>query len=182
MGSKKNKRPPAEQGPVELNVMPFVDVFSLLTTFLLFSAVFIQIGILEVQIPFLSNASPPDFDKPERVFDVKIDVMKDKIEVRSLWTAEPIDEKKKEFPRTPEGIEQAHKELLSIRTAQPDTDKITLFSDDEITYKELTEVLDAVKFLKEGETLPAAKNPETSKSRESQPALFPKVVMGSVML
>jgi len=182
MARKTKMRPPSDQGPVELNVMPFVDVFSLLTTFLLFSAVFIQIGVLEVQIPFLSNAKPPDFDKPERVFDLKIDVSKENINVTSSWSLAPVDEKKKQFPRTSVGLEAAHKELLAIRTAQPDNDKITLFSDDDLTYKELAEVLDAVKFLKEGESIPPPKDPATAKSNESQPTLFPKVIFGSVML
>lgn len=179
---KKNRRTTPEVGAVDLNVMPFIDVFSLLTTFLLFSAVFVQIGVLEVQIPFLSNAKPPDFQKPERILEVKADVTKESIEISSSWTAAPIDEKKKVFPRDKTGIAEAHRELVSIRTAYPDIDKLTMFADDEITYKELAEVLDAVKFLAPGETLPPPKDPSVLKNGESQPSLFPKVIMGSVML
>lgn len=179
---KKRKKPPEELGAVELNVMPFIDVFSLLTTFLLFSAVFIQIGVLEVQIPFLSNAKPPDFQKPQREFEVKIDVSPEFVEVSSSWTVAPTEEKKKQFPRNKEGIAEAHRELLAIRTAHPDTDKLTMFSDDEVIYKDLAEVLDAVKFLAAGESLPPPKNPDTVKNSEAQPTLFPKVIMGSVML
>jgi biopolymer transport protein ExbD len=179
---KKRKKPPEELKAVELNVMPFVDVFSLLTTFLLFSAVFIQIGVLEVQIPFLSNAKPPDFQKPQREFEVKVDVSLEFVEINSSWTVAPIEERKKQFPRTKEGIAEFHRELLAIRTEHPDTDKLTMFADDEVIYKDLAEVIDAVKFLAEGESLPPPKNPETLKNSEAQPTLFPKVVMGSVML
>jgi biopolymer transport protein ExbD len=179
---KKHKRTSPEVGAVDINVMPFIDVFSLLTTFLLFSAVFIQIGVLEVQIPFLSNAKPPDFQKPERILEVKADVTKETIEISSSWTVAPIDEKKKQFPRDKAGLAEAHRELLGIRTAHPDVDKITMLADDEITYKELAEVLDAVKFLAPGETLPPPKDPTVLKNGEAQPSLFPKVVMGSVML
>ncbi len=179
---RKRKGSTIEAGAVELNVMPFIDVFSLLTTFLLFSAVFIQIGVLEVQIPFLSNAKPPDFQKPERILEVKADVSKEFIEISSSWTAAPTDEKKKQFPRNKAGIAEAHRELISIRTTHPDIDKLTMYSEDEITYKELAEVLDAVKFLSPGETLPPPKDPSAMKNGESQPSLFPKVIMGSVML
>ena len=58
MSSRKRRKQKAgfvEGAPVELNVMPFIDVFSLLTTFLLFSAAFITIGILEVQIHYFRN-------------------------------------------------------------------------------------------------------------------------------
>ena len=58
--------------------MPFVDIFSLLTTFLLFSAVFVKIGILEVQVPFLSNAAPPPDEKPSRSISVNVDMENDK--------------------------------------------------------------------------------------------------------
>jgi biopolymer transport protein ExbD len=184
MDTMKRKRRGADTqtGAVELNVMPFIDVFSLLTTFLLFSAVFIQIGVLEVQIPFLSNAKPPDFQKPERLLEVKVDLSKDFIEVSTSWTAAPVDEKKKQFQRDKAGIAEAHRELLSIRTAHPDLDKLTMFTEDEITYNELAEVLDAVKFLAPGETLPPPKDPSAVKNGEAQPSLFPKVIMGSVML
>ena len=74
-GHRKKKRMGADGGgSIELNVMPFIDVFSLLTTFLLFSAVFVQIGILEVQVPFLSNSNPPDNSKPSRDLSIKLDV------------------------------------------------------------------------------------------------------------
>ena len=60
----------------ELNIVPFIDVFSMLNTFLLMTAVFTAIGIIEVQIPFLTSAPPPK-EELTRSLDVKVDMEKD---------------------------------------------------------------------------------------------------------
>lgn len=51
--SKKKKRKQLESQSAQLNIMPFIDIFSMLNTFLLISASFVSIGILKVQVPFL---------------------------------------------------------------------------------------------------------------------------------
>ncbi len=76
---KKKRRSTIKYRDIQLNIMPFIDVFSLLNTFLLMSAVFLAVGIIEVQIPFLTTA-PPDKKTDEKFCDVKVDMEKDKIE------------------------------------------------------------------------------------------------------
>lgn len=182
---KKKRRSVDGGGSIELNVMPFVDVFSLLTTFLLFSAVFVQIGILEVQVPFLSNSNPPDMSKPSRDIEIKLDVRAKYIEVQTAYTQPPINETKDKYDPTDKGIEQMHNKLVELRQANLETDKITLFADDDVEYEVLAKVLDATKFLKESD--PKIKQPEPKKGEKapntgSQLLLYPKVIMGSVML
>ena len=92
---KKKKRKAIKYRDIELNIMPFIDVFSLLNTFLLMSAVFIAIGVLEVQIPFLSSA-PPDTKDNERTLDISVDVEKEKIEVTTVWSRAPENEAQRE--------------------------------------------------------------------------------------
>ena len=75
--SRKKKKRSIPYKDVELNIMPFIDIFSMLNTFLLFSAVFLSVGVLEVQIPFLSNQPPPDDPKDSRLFQVNVDVSKE---------------------------------------------------------------------------------------------------------
>ena len=62
----------------ELNIMPFIDIFSMLNTFLLLSAAFIGLGIIEVQIPFLSNSTEVK-EKPTRFYDLKVEFEKERI-------------------------------------------------------------------------------------------------------
>ena len=79
---KKKRRKKIVYRDIQLNIMPFIDVFSLLNTFLLMSAVFLSVGIIEVQIPFLTSAPPEKQD--EKFCDVKVDMEKEKIEVFGL--------------------------------------------------------------------------------------------------
>lgn len=177
MGKKRKK---VKYRDIELNIMPFIDVFSLLNTFLLMSAVFLSVGILEVQIPFLTT-TPPEKNPDERVLDVKIDMSKDKVEVTAAFTKPPINEQKKEFKITKDDIVSLHKFLVEIRRNNPDTDKVSFFSDDDVIWKDMAHVLDAVKVRQAGDPVFVTKGTDVEKAVAAE-FLFPKVVMASVML
>lgn len=183
-GHRKKKRKGNDGGgSIELNVMPFIDVFSLLTTFLLFSAVFVQIGILEVQVPFLSNSNPPNMDKPSRDLEIKIDLRKDYVEVQTAYTQPPVNETATKFDISEKGIADYHNKLVELRVGNPEIDKLTLFSDDDVEYDVIAKVLDATKFLKETDPKSITQpEPKKGEPARRQLLLFPKVIMGSVML
>ena len=180
MSRKRRKMKSLVFRDIELNIMPFVDVFSLLNTFLLFSAVFLSIGIIEVQVPFLTNA-PPEKTEKTRDFTIKVDILPDKIQLITSWTMAPVDEKKEEFPLTPQGADELHVKLIAARTQNKETDKLTVFSEDEIAFEKLTMVLDAIKFLKPGEPRFQEVDPKTNERRDTD-YLYPKVILGSVLL
>ena len=179
---KKKRMGPDGGGSIELNVMPFIDVFSLLTTFLLFSAVFVQIGILEVQVPFLSNSNPPDNSKPSRDLSIKLDLTKDYVEVQTSFSQPPINETKDRYKLDEKGIASMHDKLVQVRIANPKNDKITLFSDDDVEYEVLAKVLDATKFLNEDDPKEITQPESKDGKPRRQLLLYPKVIMGSVML
>jgi len=166
---------------IELNIMPFVDVFSMLNTFLLFSAVFISIGMIEVQIPFLSNAPPPKKVEKTRDLDIKVNIAADKVEILTSWTAAPVDEKRENFPLTEAGMADMHNKLIALRRQYEDTDKVTVFSDDDVIYEKLALVLDTVKLRKDNEPQFSEKDIITGEKRPGI-FLYPKVVIGSVLL
>lgn len=174
--------------PVELNVMPFIDVFSLLTTFLLFSAVFITIGVIEVQLPFFSSKVSPSDDKEERTFEIKVDATEEKLVISTNFTMEPKEEKSYDFDNTEDGLKEFHTKLYEFRAANPKVDKLTLFSSDEIIYEKLVNILDAIKYLHEEEVeiVKPGAEPKTaieeSNSRPKNLPLYPKVVMGDVIM
>src|SRR5690242_5526162 len=111
--SRRRKRRGVAYEDVELNIMPFIDIFSMLNTFLLFSAVFLSVGIMEVQIPFLSNAKP-EKKEDNRFFVVNVSVEKEKIEVDARYSAPPENLNRKEFPNTPDGQKQMHAHLVDL--------------------------------------------------------------------
>ena len=165
--------------------MPFIDVFSLLTTFLLFSAVFIQIGIIEVQAPFFSNKPQKDEGKNKRLISVHVTLEQNKIEVETFFDIPPRNAKSEDFALDEAGIQEMHDHLVEIRQENPDTDKLTLFVDDEISYDNVVKVVDAIKILNADDPpIPQSGSSETKStaSHQTNRYLYPKVVMGNVLL
>ncbi|MBP6219220.1 MAG: biopolymer transporter ExbD [Oligoflexales bacterium] len=166
---------------VELNIMPFIDIFSLLCTFLLFSAVFLSMGIHVVQIPFLSNAAAPSSEK-ERTLSIKVHVEKDSILLSSEWSEEPLEKNDQTFPRNADGITRLHEALVGLRVVNKTIDKLDLFADDELTYADLVDVLDAIKLRQKNDPVFEVFDKKTNTQIRDEVGLFPKVVMGSVIL
>lgn len=177
---KKKKKRSVKYRDIELNIMPFIDVFSLLNTFLLMSAVFLSVGILEVQVPFLTSAPPPP-QTDERTLEVKADMSKDQVEVTAEYSRPPINQQKKTFKLTKDEIAQLHKFLVDIRRSSPETDKLQFFTDDDVIWKDMAKVLDAIKVRQPGDPVFQTKGTDVEKAVAAE-FLFPKVVMASVML
>ena len=181
MSSRKKKRKKIKYRDIELNIMPFIDVFSLLNTFLLMSAVFLSVGILEVQIPFLTNA-PPEKTPDERTLEIKVEMEKDKVDVTAAFSRPPVNEQKKSFKLTKEDIAAMHKFLVDIRRQNPDVDKLQFFTEDDVIWKDMAHVLDAIKVRQPGDPVFAPKNATQAEQAMASEFLYPKVVMASVML
>ena len=170
--SRKRKRTVQDIPDVELNIMPFIDIFSLLNTFLLFTATFVSIGLLRVQVPFLSNATP-DNNKPTRSLNINIDVSSDQLVLRTAYSTAPTNKNSTSFATSTDGIAALHRALLDLKHSNPKDDKVTLYSDEDVSYHKLIEVLDAIKL---DDTV------DTSDGITDNNTLYPKVVMGSVLL
>lgn len=180
MSSKKKKRrKKIVYRDIQLNIMPFIDVFSLLNTFLLMSAVFLAVGVIEVQIPFLTSA-PPDKKDDEKFCDVKVDMEKEKIEA-TAQDCKGVDPKK-EFKVTKEDIASLHRYLVDVRRGNQDTDKIAFFTEDDVLWKDIAKVLDAIKLRQPGDPVFVSKTGTAVEQALAAEFLFPKVVMSSVML
>jgi biopolymer transport protein ExbD len=182
-GKKHKRRGSSSVGPEspELNIMPFIDIFSMLNTFLLVSAAFVGLGILEVQIPFLSNSSEIK-EPPSRSFNIRVDVADAEIKVTSEWTEQPFEKSVKTFKVDEADIELFHQEMIALRTKVPDNDKVTVFSDDSVKYEILIKAIDAIKSMREKEPPLALPNADELKRTGRDRYLFEKVVIGSVIL
>ena len=185
MARRKRRLKQISDGPpIDLNVMPFIDVFSLLTTFLLFVAVFTHIGILEVQVPFLSNQLNKDKDqtKPKRSITVHVTLDNNTIAVESFFLDPPTNQKTQKFNMSEPGIAQMHNYLTQLRRDHPTTDKLSLFPTDDVDYESIVAVIDAIKFLKDTEP-PISTSLTASEDEEqnAQNSLYPKVIIGNVL-
>jgi biopolymer transport protein ExbD len=186
-GKKKRRSAMAGAGggpeSPELNIVPFIDIFSMLNTFLLVSASFIGLGIIEVQIPFLSN-SPDTKELPERSFSIRVDVEENGVLVTSQWTAPPVEKTETRYELTPADIDRLHQDMIALRVKVPENDKVTLYAVDKVRYEKLVTVLDAIKSLKENEpplNLPNS-DPNAAPAKGKGGFVFEKIVIGSVIL
>ena len=179
---RKAKHAPKAYRDVELMVMPFIDVFSILVTFLLTMAVFVSFGIIEVQIPFLSS-EPPKKEDSDRSFEVKVEMEKDKLRIVTSYSAPPKNEQIFRYEVNEAKIAEFHRKLIDIRLQNLETDKVTFFTDDDVVYEDIIEVMDAIKLRAETDPDIPIVNAKNEKEAEALKSfLYPKVVMGSVIL
>lgn len=177
--SRRKKRERKEHPPPALNIMPFIDIFSMLNTFLLVSAAFVNIGIIEVQVPFLTNAPPPK-EKPARSLEIHVSVERDKVELETKYDQPPIDENKTEYKLTEADLKRMHKDLVELRKNNPDSDKVNVHSEDDVKYQNLVSVLDTIMVREQGDPVFAEEDSEGEKTKND--FIFRKIVMANVIL
>lgn len=178
MAAGKKKRRKINYRDIQLNIMPFIDVFSLLNTFLLMSAVFLSVGIIEVQIPFLSSA-PPDKKQDDKSCSVKVDMSKENFEVNAEHCG--VDASKK-FKADKGGAGEMHAHLVNIRKQNLDTDKLQFFTEDDVIWGDVAMALDAIKLRGSKDPVLVKKDATDAERAAASEFLFPKVVMASVIL
>jgi len=178
MSNKKRKSIPYKD--VEINITPMIDVFSLLTTFLLMSAASISIGITDVQIPFFTNA-PEKSSKSVRSLDIRVEVEQSKLIIRTAWTQAPLDKQVFEFPHNSQGLHKFHKKMVEIKRMDGHVDKVLMFTKENVNVSKLIKVLDEIKLVKKSDR--STLQGYIKKSVVGSDAfLFQKVVLGDVIL
>jgi len=123
----------------ELNITAFMNLMVILVPFLLITAVFSRLAILELNLP---GSSTEPVDPQEQTFQLEVIVRKDKIEIgdrnQGLLGI---------YPNTDEGYDYAalEEKLSELKKAYPTkTDAAILFEAD-IEYDTLVQVMDRVR-------------------------------------
>lgn len=180
-GKKKKHRTPEA---FDINVTPMVDMFSVLISFLLITAVFSATGQARVDVPFLSSRAPdepPVKDKNPPV-SLSLVVSIDKAELQVTGGTIGDVPQKFEYLLVDSSLDELQGKIYEYRKADLRVDTITLMTDDELKYELLIKVIDAVRVLKPSRaplSLPADYKPPRG---VEQDALIPKIVMGNVIL
>jgi biopolymer transport protein ExbD len=178
------KRSKGPEGPVEINVTPMIDMFSVLNSFLLMAAVFSASGLVRVEIPFLSSKPPPtqeEIDKsPQKVLNLVVD--KDFVVLDVSTTASASNPTKEKYDLNIQGLDNLQAKIYEIRLADKRVDKVTIMTELDVTYDSLVSVLDSLRILKPGRPpipLPADYKLPFGVERT---ALIPKIVLGNIIL
>jgi biopolymer transport protein ExbD len=158
--------------PAELLLVPMIDIFTVLVTFLLMTAVFSRIAILELDLPssVSAGASAP-------TFRLEVIVRKQGLELtngRSLIAT---------IPNVNEAYDLAtlSKLALSLKRDNPDANAASVLLEPDIEYDHLIQVMDVIRSAEVPAAEPAETAPGIEQTAHAQPirvALFTDIAVG----
>ena len=161
--SRSNRRHEA----VELNITAFMNLMVILVPFLLITAVFSQVAILELNLP-TSQSESNEEQEPE--FQLEITVRDDIIDVGDRTTGLLT-----RIESTDDGydLEELSEYLGQVKERFPEKIDATLLLEPDISYEVLVSVMDTVR-LKE--------NFDEDTQRVIKSELFPEIAIGDAPL
>jgi len=160
MNRRQLKRKGRDQ-TAELDVTTFLNLMVVLIPFLLISAVFSRVTIMELSVPVSSGGAV--MDKPN--FAIEVIVRKSGLEIANGMSVEAAIPKK-EGQYDMETLSQI---LMRLKERYPDKKDATVLMEPDIEYDYLVQVMDVVRG--------AALNVEESEEK-AETALFPEISIG----
>jgi biopolymer transport protein ExbD len=125
-----------EKKPAELLLVPMIDIFTVLVTFLLMTAVFSRIAIMQIDLP--SSVAP----KPEEPkFRLEVIVRQDGFELsdgkQALGTISKVGGAY-DLKALTEGV-------LAVKREHPTSEDASVLSEPKVPYDELVQAMDAIR-------------------------------------
>jgi len=147
----------------ELNITAFMNLMVVLTPFLLITAVFSRLAILELNLPASQSQAIVD-EKPE--FQLEITVRDSGIEVgdRNAGTLSRIDKTGEDYK-----LDELSTYLARIKQQFPDKSDATLLLEPDVSYQVLVAVMDRVRM---------AESRDPADNHVIRSDLFPEVSIG----
>ena len=152
--------------PGELLLVPMIDIFTVLVTFLLMTAVFSRTVIWELKLP-TANAEQKEI--PDQLV-LEVLLRKDMIQVADRTTG-PL----RTFPRSgidaPYDLPAVSEFLQQVKAKFPEKTDVTVLLESDIPYDQLVQVMDTVRAVEQRQD-----------GRLVQAELFPAVSLGDAPL
>jgi biopolymer transport protein ExbD len=146
--------------PVELLLVPMIDIFTVLVTFLLMTAVFSRITILELDLPSAASGAVS-----EPAFRLEVIVRKEGLELTNgsalIATVPRVNG---EYD-----LKTLSELALSLKRDYPDADDASVLLEPDIAYDHLIQVMDAIRSAE----VPAAAAAEPAAAQAGAPAPAP---------
>jgi len=124
-----------QRKPSELQLVSMIDIFTVLVTFLLMTAVFSRTVILELKLP----SNNPDFKEPPPGLNLEVIVRHELLQVADRATG-PL----RTLPNLPTGydLKGLTEYLQFVKSRYPDKTDATLLLERDIPYDTLVQVMD----------------------------------------
>lgn len=143
--------------PAELLLVPMIDIFTVLVTFLLMTAVFSRITIMQLDLPSASDGKPS-----EPTFRLEVIVREAGFELTNGSEVIAV------LPKVNEQYDlKALSELaLTLKREHPQVDSASVLLEPEVDYDYLIQAMDAIR------------STEVPEARPTRVALFTKIAVG----
>jgi biopolymer transport protein ExbD len=162
---KKSRR--STRKPTELLLVPMIDIFTVLVTFLLMTAVFSRITILELDLSQGTQAAEPSFR-------LEVIIRKDGLELTNGTTMiAAIPKVNGEYD-----LKTLSQLALSLKQDYPDADDASVLPEPDILYDNLIQVMDAIRTTDAPEAADSKVADPTGDAKPTRVALFTDIAVG----
>ena len=168
-----------ERKPAELLLVPMIDIFTVLVTFLLMTAVFSRIAIMQIDLPSSVAAKP---EEPK--FRLEVIVRQDGFELsdgKQALATIPKASGAYDLKALTEGV-------LAVKREHPTSEDASVLAEPKVPYDELIQAMDAIRSaelpaadpLVAGAAVPAAPTgaPGAAAPQTVKVALFTNIALG----
>ena len=164
---KKSRR--STRKPTELLLVPMIDVFTVLVTFLLMTAVFSRITILELDLPSSQSAQAA-----QPSFRLEVIIRKEGLELTNGTTMiAAIPKVNGEYD-----LKMLSQLALSLKQDYPDADDASVLPEPDILYDNLIQVMDAIRTTEAPEAAESRIADPTGDPKPTRVALFTDIAVG----
>lgn len=159
-----------ERKPAELLLVPMIDIFTVLVAFLLMTAVFSRIAIMQIDLPSSAAATPeqPKFRLEVAVREDRIDLSDGKQELGTIAKAGGGYD-----------LDALTMRVLAVKREHPTSEDASVLSEPRVPYDALVQVMDAIRSteLPASDELVAGQAPAGG-ARTVKVALFTNIALG----
>lgn len=163
--------------PAELLLVPMIDIFTVLVTFLLMTAVFARITVLQLDLP-----SAADSNAAEPPFRLEVIVRKDGLELTNGATRiAALPTMNGEYD-----LKTLSDLALSLKREYPNVDSASVLMEPDVKYDYLIQVMDAIRSKEMPAASPASEAgtgdqqtaDESGEAKPTRVALFTRIAVG----
>lgn len=125
----------------ELNIIPMIDIFTVLVTFLLMTAVFSRIVVLNLGLPVASSTQ-----QLEQLQDLKLEVI---VRARSIEVSDQVGGKLADLPSVDDAydLKGLSEYLQRVKARFPDKTQATILLQSDTPYDTLVQVMDTLRLV-----------------------------------
>ncbi|KAA3619356.1 MAG: biopolymer transporter ExbD [Calditrichaeota bacterium] len=125
------------RGDDEVNITPVMNLFLVLIPFLLLSAEFVRIAVLELNLPSATAAPQQNKNNNKKLVLIMLRIEDNQIRIKAPRTSGAVKKDGADYQ-----FEQLVQELKKLKKLFPDTEEVTVQPTDNIKYETIVHVMD----------------------------------------